>query len=122
MTRTLDIFAGAPEFIRKSDWTQADIDRAIIGVARTDYRPIRPDDATRTALQRHLIGENAERREEAYRRLLAATPAEVKHALLAALDAGMPHSAICVVANREKLEEANRQRPDRTLAITDIAD
>lgn len=120
IVRTLQVFAGITDYTRRTDWTQTDIDRAIIGTAKEDERPIRPEDATGLALHRHLVGETPEVRERRYERILSAPPAEVKRALLAVLEPNIEHGAICVVSSREKLEEANRRMPDRPLAIQDI--
>ncbi len=120
IARTLDVFARAPEFVRAATWSQTDIDRAIIGVAKNEEKPIRPGDATGEALARHLIGITDARREAAYAALLAVTPATVKGALEHVLADGLVRAPICVVASREKLEEANRELGDKALAITDI--
>lgn len=117
---TLAVFSGLTDYVRNTDWTQTDIERAIIATAKTDEQPIRPGYATSMALHRHLIGQTPELREQRYVRLLAATAREVKRALLDHLDANFARSAVCVVADRAKLEEANRQMPDLKLNIEDI--
>ncbi|HYF50677.1 MAG TPA: insulinase family protein, partial [Planctomycetota bacterium] len=76
--RTLDTFGAVVDFIHKSDWSQADIDRCIIGTAKDGERPIRPGGATGQALWRHVHGDTKELREERHQRLLGATPKEVK--------------------------------------------
>jgi len=118
--RTLDVYAAAPDFVRKSDWSQADIDRAIIGTAKEFERPIRPGEATGSALWRHLTGDTSERRAARHAAMLRATPAAVKDAILEVFENGFPSAAVCVVSSREKLEEANGQRPDAALAIEDV--
>jgi Zn-dependent M16 (insulinase) family peptidase len=109
------------EFVRKSNWSQTEVDRAIIGSAKEFERPIRPGEATGTALWRHLAGDTPALREARHAAMLRATPTEVKRALLAVFEAGFPQAAVCVVSSREKLEEANKQRPDAALAIEDIS-
>ena len=104
ITNTLRVFASVRDYVRQVPWEQVDIDRAIITAARDDEKPIRPEEATGTALQRYLAGQTAEWRNERTRRLRTATPSEVKRALLETLDANLPLSAICVVSSREKLE------------------
>ncbi|MBT3294271.1 MAG: hypothetical protein HN919_01025 [Verrucomicrobia bacterium] len=120
VTRTLDVFAGVQAFVEAADWSQTDIDRAIIATAKNLERPIRPAAATSDALQRHVAGITPEVRAGRFACLKQATPAEAKRAMLEALTAGTPQAATCVVASRQKLEEANRERPDRPLAISDI--
>jgi Zn-dependent M16 (insulinase) family peptidase len=97
-----------------------EIDRAIIGSAKHAERPIRPGEATGTALRRHLRGDSPQRREERYARLLRAKPDEVKRVLLEELEQNEAAAAVCVVSSREKLEQANREMPGRELAIEDI--
>lgn len=121
VTRTLDVFARTPEFVRAAAWTQADIDRAIIGVAKTEERPIRPGDATGDALSRHMTGITDERREARFARLRAVTPAAVKQVLERVLDTGLAGAPVCVVAGREKLEAANRELGDKALAIAEVS-
>ena len=42
VARTLDVFDGVMDFARQANWTQTDIDRAIIATAKNEERPIRP--------------------------------------------------------------------------------
>jgi len=120
VARTLRIFSGIKDYVSHTQWSPADIERAIIGTAKNDELPIRPGGATNVALQRHLIGQTPESRERRYARLLGATADDVKLALLETLEANLAHGAVCVVASREALETANREMPDRKLAIEDI--
>ena len=118
--RTLDVFARTPAFVRSTAWSQADIDRAIIGTAKGDEKPLRPSEATGEALARHLQGVTPELREAFYQARLAVTPAAAREALLEVLESGLKSSPICVLSSREKLEEANRSLGKGSLAITDV--
>jgi len=120
IARTIGVFEDVTDFVAGSEWTRADVDRAVIATAKREQRPVRPATATNDALQRHLSGVTPGLREERYARLMTAAPAEVRRALLKALRAGMPRAAVCVVSNRNKLEEANAHMRDRPLAIQDI--
>ncbi len=120
VTRTLGVFAALPDYVHGVAWSQAQVDRAIITTAKGSFTPIRPQFATAQALERHVTGRTPQIREERYQRLLAATPAEVTRALLDTLDANLARAPVCVVASREKLQEANREMPGRELAIEDI--
>ncbi|MCS7049926.1 MAG: hypothetical protein NZ483_11630, partial [Verrucomicrobiae bacterium] len=117
---TLDVFHQLPTWLAAQTWTQTDIDRAIIGSAREAERPIRPADATATALARHLRGDTPALREWRYETMRRATPKTVRDTFLKVWEAGNPAASVCVVSSREKLEEANRQLADRALQITDI--
>ena len=88
--------------------------------AKDDERPIRPGEATGVALQRHLLGVTPALRAERMQRFRRATPAEVKRALLAVLETEFGRGAICVVASREKLEQANARLGSGALVIEEI--
>ena len=120
VSRTLDVFAGLIDYLKDVDWTQIDVDRAIIATIQDDSPVLRPEVATSLALERHLIAQTAELREERYQRTLKATVADVKETLLDVFTAGMERSNICVMSSREKLEEANRSREADPLTISDI--
>ena len=120
VAETLEVFASVPDYVRRADWTQTQVDRAIIATAKNDEKPIRPAGATATALHRHLSGQTPELRQRRHERVLAATVKDVRRAMLDALEAGAGRAAVCVVAGREKLEEANRKMKDQPLAIADI--
>lgn len=120
ITRTLGIFAKTPEFVRSTTWTQADIDRAIIGTAKGDEKPLRPGEATGEALSRHLQGVTPGLREAFYAARLSVTPGLARAALLETLEAGLKAAPICVLSSREKLAEANKALASVPLAISDI--
>ena len=120
VTRTLGVYDGAADFVRRADWSQSDIVRAIIGTAKEDERPIRPGSANGLALRRHLIGQTPELREVRYERIRSATPAAVKRVLLELFETEGARGPVCVVASRQKLEEANRKMTGAPLAIEDI--
>ena len=120
VTRTLDVFAALPDYVRGAEWSEAEMRRAIISTAKGAVRPIRPESATHVALTRHRAGETPAFREERYARLLAATADDLRRALLDVFDAGMAKAPVAVVSSREMLEQANREMPDRPLAVRDI--
>jgi Zn-dependent M16 (insulinase) family peptidase len=120
ITRTLDIFAGTPEFVRTARWSQRDVDRAIIGAAKQDERPLRPAEATGEALTRHLAGMTPDVRNRYHAARMEVTPATAREALSRTLEEGLAASSICVVADRLKLEEARRTSGARQITITDV--
>ncbi|NET78406.1 insulinase family protein [Okeania sp. SIO1F9] len=120
VSRTLEVFTGLIDYIKDLDWTQTDVDRAIIATIQDDSPVLRPEMATSLALERYLIGQTTEVREERYQRSLNATVADVKQTLLDVFSSGMEHSNICVMSSRAKLEEANDQMEGNTLEISDI--
>jgi len=120
IVRTLNVFADMPDYIREARWTSTELDRAIISTAKHDSRPIRPEAATGQALGNYLAGRTREWREERYGAILAATPEDVRRAILAVLDTNLAVGPICVASSREKLEAANREMPGRPLSIENI--
>lgn len=120
INRTLYVYAGALKFVKSADWTQADVDRAIIGLAKDGERPIRPPQASGTALTRYLTGDTPERRDARHAALLSSSLTGVKRVLTQQLETNGPKSSVCVVSSREKLETANRERPTDVLSIEEI--
>ncbi len=120
IVETLRTFTKLREYIAAQNWSQTDIDRAIIGSAKEAEKPIRPAEATATALARYLRGDTNELREQRYTATVRATPATVKNTFLRVLDANAPRAAVCVVSSREKLAEANRLLGAQMLTVADI--
>jgi hypothetical protein len=118
--RTLDVYAGALDHVRKADWSQGDVDRSIIGTAKEGERPIRPPQASSTALWRFLAGDTPARREARHSAMLGVTLPEVKRVLTEQFEANADRAAVCVVSSREKLEEANTQMAEKPLKIEDV--
>jgi Zn-dependent M16 (insulinase) family peptidase len=121
IVETLAVFDRVADYVRGVHWGQADIDRAIIAVAKRSERPIRPGPATSDALDRHLNGLTPPVREERFARLRRVTANEARRALLDALEAGRPAAATCVVASRKMLEKANGQMGGAPLEVKDLA-
>ena len=119
VARTLNVFAQTVDYVKQVEWTQTDIDRAIIATAKNGEKPIRPSQAASNALAQHLTGQTREMREERYAQLRRATPAEVKRALLELLEDNRDKAAVCAVSSREKLEAANSELA-QPLVIEDI--
>ena len=120
VSRTLDVFAGLISYLKDVNWTQTDVDRAIIATIQNDSPVLRPEVVTSLALERHLSGQTAEVREARYERSLKATVADVKQTIVDVLTAGMERSSVCVMSSREKLEEANSKMEATPLKISDI--
>jgi hypothetical protein len=120
IVRTLDVFSGITDYVQQANWTQTDIDRAIIGTAKNYENPIRPKDAAKNALHRHLTGQTKEGREANFQQILSATVKDVRSTTLELFERNLKNSSICVVSSREKLEEANRQMTGEKMKIKDI--
>jgi Zn-dependent M16 (insulinase) family peptidase len=120
IVETLAVFDGLRAFVESANWSQADVDRAIIGVAKSAERPIRPGEATGTALWRHVRGDTNEMRERRYALTLAATPATIKTAFLRTLDEHEKTAAVCVASSAENLVAANKRLGKAALALQNI--
>ena len=119
VARTLNVFERTADYVKQVEWTQTDIDRAVITAASDYQKAIRPSQAATDALTRYLTGQTREMFEERYDQLRRATPKAVKRALLQVLEENRDKASICVVASREKLEAEN-QKMDQPLHIEDI--
>ncbi len=119
VARTINVFEQTVDYIKQVEWTQTDIDRAIIATAKSAEKPIRPSQAASDALSHHLTGQTREMREERYAQLRSATPTEVKRALLRLFEENQDSASVCVVSSREKLEAANSEL-EQPLDIEDI--
>ncbi|MGA2440279.1 MAG: insulinase family protein [Tepidisphaeraceae bacterium] len=120
VNRTLDVYASSLDHVKSANWSQGDVDRAIIGTAKEGERPIRPTQATGTALSRYLTGDTRQLREARHAAMLGVTVADVRRVLIEQFERNAKRAAVCVVSSRQKLEEANAQRPDRAMEIRDI--
>ena len=109
VARTLNVFAQTADYIKQVEWTQTDIDKAIIATASDYQKTVRPSQASSDGLTHYLTGQTHETIEEKYAQLRRATPKEVKRALLQTLEENRDKTSICVVASREKLEAENQK-------------
>jgi Zn-dependent M16 (insulinase) family peptidase len=122
IVETLGIFDGLRDWLAAQAWSEADIQRAVIGCAKEEEKPIRPAEATRMGLMRHVCGVTNELRARQYQALLSATPLVVKATMERVLETGWDRSAICVVSSREKLSDANKVLGSKALEVADILD
>ena len=109
VARSLNVFTQTADYIKQIEWTQTDIDKAIIATASDYQKTVRPSQASSDAITHYLTGQTHETIEEKYAHLQRATPKEVKRALLQTLEENRDKASICVVASREKLEAENQK-------------
>lgn len=69
IARTLDVISRTADYVRKTEWTQADIDGAINSRAGNFLKTLRPGQAAIDALTNHLTGQTPEAIEEKYSQL-----------------------------------------------------
>jgi presequence protease len=120
INRTLDVYSASLKHVKEANWSQGDVDRAIIGTAKEGERPIRPPQASGTALSRYLSGDTPERRNARHAAMLDVTVADVRRVLIEQFESNWSKASVCVTSSRTKLEEANSERPDQQLQISDI--
>ena len=119
VARTLDVFARTIDYVKQTEWTQADIDRAIIAKSSDYLKTARPSQASTDAIWHYVKGQTHEVVAEKYAQLRRATPKEVKRTLLETLEENKGKAPICVIASREKLTAENKKM-DQPLEIEDI--
>ena len=120
IVRTLDVFARARDYVHAAAWSDEEIGRAIIAVAKRGFTPLRPRPANGLALQRYLAGITPAMREARHEQLKSVTAGAVKAALDRLLGGGLAHAPVCVVSSRAMLEQANRELAGNPLAIAEI--
>lgn len=117
--RTLDVYAQVREYVARKEWSDRDIERAMIGCAKNDSTPIRPGWATGAALWRHLGRLTEDLRRKRREDLLATTAKDVRNGALKMFDAEFAQRNTCVLSSRQRLEAANREM-DEKLTIQDV--
>jgi Zn-dependent M16 (insulinase) family peptidase len=109
IVRTLDVYRRVTDHVRNADWGRDDIERAVIGCAKGDEKPVRPESATMDALWQELTGLSDDVRRERRQRLLELTPECVRDAALALLAQGLERCPMSVLSSRQRLDAANAE-------------
>ncbi len=105
--QTLEVYYRLPGYLKeKMDLSPKALEQAVIGSFKKLDRPIRPEEAVGTALLRYLRGETDEERNKFRERLLALRGEDIRRASEEVLSPSLSGAPVCVLANREKLEEA----------------
>ena len=119
ISRTLDIFNKAKDYINQVEWKQTDIDRAIISSASEYLQYTKPSNASSKSMFNYIVGQSNEIIEERYAAVLNATPNEVKRVLLETIDENEQNASVCVIASGDKIETENKKM-DVPLIIKDL--
>ena len=112
IAETVDTYRHAIDFVRKADWSQETIDNGILTIVKGTEAPFRPNETSAIAANRELLGLTDEQRLAWRKAVLSATPEKVKKAILDALEEGMPHASVAVVASEEMLRDAQKTLGD----------
>lgn len=110
LTETLDVYQGAPEFVRAGGITGDLLERSKIGAVGGFDRVLAPGEQGLIALRRHLIGLRDEDRKAFRDGLLEVTLEGLQRHALPALEQSLSGAPTAVLAPREALEQANTRR------------
>ncbi len=122
LSETLNVFAGATDWVKKQAWTDDDLERALLGNVGDAVPAIRPAASTAAAIHRYRRGETAEMRAANYARKLGAKASEVQSTLVEYLERELLTSHVAVAASRLALEKANATRGEQGKAALEIRD
>ncbi len=117
---TMEAFKGAADFIRSGEYTDDDINEAILQVCADIDKPDTPGTAARKAFFRSLIGLTDEKRSRFKQALLELTKDDVQAAAVKHFEEVPNKHAVAVISNKEKLNGANDRLQDQTLDLHEI--
>ncbi len=120
VVQTLGTFAGARQFIRSGDYTDTDVNEAILQVCSDIDKPDAPGAAARKAFFRDLVGLTDDMRRRYKEGLLATTRAQVQRAAERYLGGAEETLSVAVISNEEKLKSANQSLTQRPLELKKI--
>ncbi|OQW96885.1 MAG: hypothetical protein BWK77_03305 [Verrucomicrobia bacterium A1] len=116
---TLNVYSRIPDYVATGmDFSTDAVEQSVIGALKALDRPIRPEGAVATALDRHLTGADEPFRRRFRERLLAVSGAELRRVAEEIVRPGLAAAPICVVAGRSMLESAAADLPG--LRIEDL--
>lgn len=117
---TLDAFRGASAFITSGDYTDSDINDALLQVCSEIDRPDTPGAAARKAFGRRLVSLTDGMRRRFKETLLATTRKEVAETARRYFTPGLFKQAVAVISGKEQLEAANRTLGEKGLELKAI--
>ncbi len=122
ITRTLDVYRKACDFIVSGTYTKTDVKEAVLQVCSDIDKPETPGPASIKAFYRTITGLTDEMRHEFKDRLLQITRADIINAAATYFPSDDTRKGTAVISSREKLEEAGRQleKTSRPLALRQI--
>jgi presequence protease len=120
IARTLDVYAGVGDFIASGDYTENDIQEAILQVCSEIDRPDPPGPAARKAFYRKLIGLEDDQRQQFKQRLLALNTTTVRTVATRYLGHLEGQTATAVISSQEILLRTNKKMPSQPLELHSI--
>ncbi|MDL2268967.1 insulinase family protein [Desulfosarcina sp. OttesenSCG-928-A07] len=104
---TLKVYQGASDFICSGNYTESDVNEAILQVCSEMDKPDPPGTAARKAFFRQMIGLTDEMRLESRKKLLRLDKAAILAAAGRYFSPDTTQSAIAVISSQDQLEAAN---------------
>lgn len=105
LTRTLDVYKGAGDFLREVDISEEEVTKGIIGAIGDMDAYQLPDAQGHSALERYIAHVTDEQRQTRREQILATTPADFR-AFAAVLDAVNEQGAVAILGSIQALEAA----------------
>jgi hypothetical protein len=121
IVETLQVFDDAQEFYSREELEADDMEKAIISTLGALDKPLDPSGRGYVSMIRHFAGATDSMRQTFRDQIFAATPGKVKDALAQFFEKASGDKAVAVYSAQEKLEEANKQLPDK-LSLEKLAD
>lgn len=109
IVQTLNAFRGAASFITSGDFTEQDINEALLQVCSEIDRPDPPGPSARKAFGRRLISLTDDARREYKKALLSLTRERVEAVAERYFSPDKCDQAVAVISGKEQLEAANAQ-------------
>jgi Zn-dependent M16 (insulinase) family peptidase len=117
---TLNVYAAAADFARSGNYSDEDVNEAILQVCSEIDKPDPPGPAARKAFYRKIVSLSDEIRSQFKTRLLSLTRSDVRQTAAKYFDIQAEQRAIAVISNEQKLNEANQMLADQPLKLYQI--
>jgi Zn-dependent M16 (insulinase) family peptidase len=114
---TLNVFSQAADFIRSGDYSEEDINEAILQICADIDKPDAPGAAARKAFYREIISLSDEARQNYKERILALTRKQVLRTAEKYFDPQIHPKAIAVISGEQQLKAANQKLSDHPLEL-----
>jgi Zn-dependent M16 (insulinase) family peptidase len=120
---TIDAFIGTGNHIATAmDLSEQAVEQALIGAFRKLDNPLRGAEACHVALTRYLTGLTPDFRRDFRARLRGVTADDIRRVNATILAPSFAQANICVLANQQKLNEANAELSDAPLMVRQVGD
>jgi Zn-dependent M16 (insulinase) family peptidase len=108
---TVDVYDGTVDFLRNLELTEDELNKAIIGTIGDIDSYQLPDAKGRTAFMRHILGVTEEERQKRRDEVLSTSIKDFR-TFADVLESVRQEGQVVAVTSAERVEDANRERPD----------